>query len=1066
MNQKNIFKRIAVFTIGYDIFISYRHIDAQNYAKELHDKLEEKGLIVFRDESEVDNSGTSTKRFAKLACSARCLVTIVTPNVYESESVYDELSSYFANRLDKWYRRPFSKVISINVDQTLSNAPNDKANWKRLSDFVYEPESVDSILNASPSEPVIERLTNASSYLKSWLIFNIIFLLLFIGIISSSTLYLQNVFSQIETSQNKLDSMETTTNKLKDVSLNLTEQNNSLSKSIQKYKEDSIKFTKENETLNKSNNDLTINVKETRSKLAQTNNLLAAAEKATLETEKKRSVAEKKTYISELINQSQEALTNNDTYNSYWKAKEAFDSSYNNSDIGVDPRIKYLLSESINKGVPVIIKYFRSIKQIKVLNNKYIVALGYTDTLSNTSELVTFDMNGNKINSLKGDFQLFIINNKKNIICIILNTMYSEEPTPIEFYNENLQKMYNNSNNLFSQNKKSDTLNLYNIQEIEFSPDGNYILCKGYANIFDNGRENKRAKVWGSFNMQDFKSSYQYDSIFKRQLEGFNFINNSNLIYYWYNDTTIKFINYETFKEERLPLTGIDSISMNYIMNNVFSLEITSTGKTLVLLGRIQDNDKAIWFFRKNKNSYEYYTMFYLNEISPFVINKITSVDDNSFLLYNYPYQISEITLLNLNSDSLTGEYSSHSVSKVVFEHHFDFVQEFEEFKGAQEIKVSNDKECVFAVDRKLGVEISNLNTNQVAHLKLDNIAFMDNKLVIREDKYSNIEIYKLKSNDFRFQGSSNELNSFFENHGIKSGFATILYANPDKDEVISTIWNPSSDRIFYIFFTDKNFKIKKNGVYQCFENFLDVDSNHIYLLTNVDEGEFFKYKLNGDSLNSEVYNFKGGVEYPYPETMSQNMYMFQAFNSAFEKVDSLKQFCLSYFNDLGIYDFFAYLNEMYKDNYSIQDIVRSKNNRFVSFSINVKSTGLNELYYYEVEKREIRLLKDQNETFNGRPVFSPNSEWLITSGSRGKSFWNLKTNQIFHYDYSTLTEGYVYPEMMISDNGLNLILFQSNGYKVLLTPFADDKIFKEEIEKIVPLKNYPQDFEKIDFQK
>jgi hypothetical protein len=58
-------KVISKFS-GYDIFISYRHKEAQLYAMQLHAVLESKGLLVFRDESEEDNLGTNIKQFEGL----------------------------------------------------------------------------------------------------------------------------------------------------------------------------------------------------------------------------------------------------------------------------------------------------------------------------------------------------------------------------------------------------------------------------------------------------------------------------------------------------------------------------------------------------------------------------------------------------------------------------------------------------------------------------------------------------------------------------------------------------------------------------------------------------------------------------------------------------------------------------------------------------------------------------------------------------------------------------------------------------------------------------------------
>lgn len=231
IKPKGVTRKLATKLGGYDIFISYRHLDAEVYAENLHEVLEKKGLIVFRDESEKDNSGTSIDEFVKLACSARCLVMIVTAGVYESENVYDELSGYLANRIDKWYRRPFSRIISINVDQALSSASSRKPNWGRLSNFVYEPDTLAALLEGVPDPKVIKKLSAAGSFMNTWRRFLITMLLsvaLIILVGAATLVYQSSLRNEISFKANRLSAISDSTRRLSASNQFLTHKNKSI----------------------------------------------------------------------------------------------------------------------------------------------------------------------------------------------------------------------------------------------------------------------------------------------------------------------------------------------------------------------------------------------------------------------------------------------------------------------------------------------------------------------------------------------------------------------------------------------------------------------------------------------------------------------------------------------------------------------------------------------------------------------------------------------------------------------------------------------------------------------
>jgi len=215
---------------GYDVFISYRRADAYDYAKALESTLEAKGLMVFRDETEED-AGVRLGTFVKRACAARTFVVLATPTVFQSVNVLAELSGYLKRRIDRWHRRPFSRVVSINVAQALSNAPSDTTEWKRLSDFVYEAETVEAIALGKPSDQVVERLLRASSFMRSWRRFILIIGALVVAILLSiavTSLYLRSIVQELSIKRAESDRLSESISTLTDQNSILTSQKNDL----------------------------------------------------------------------------------------------------------------------------------------------------------------------------------------------------------------------------------------------------------------------------------------------------------------------------------------------------------------------------------------------------------------------------------------------------------------------------------------------------------------------------------------------------------------------------------------------------------------------------------------------------------------------------------------------------------------------------------------------------------------------------------------------------------------------------------------------------------------------
>jgi TIR domain len=258
MRESRGLNKFASWVAGYDIFISYRHAEAHDYAQSLERILESRGLMVFRDESEED-SGVSLNTFIKRACAARALIVVATPNVYESSNVLAELSGYLENRIGKWYRRPFSRVISVNVNQALSNAPSEPGEWRRLSDFVYEPENLEAVSSGNPSPQLVERLSRASSFMRSWrrfvLVMATVVLAIFLSIAGGSV-YLRSVVHALTLNKVALSVAQGESTRLQQSNQLLNGENDALKTSTISLRNESTALTNANTILTGQNKDL------------------------------------------------------------------------------------------------------------------------------------------------------------------------------------------------------------------------------------------------------------------------------------------------------------------------------------------------------------------------------------------------------------------------------------------------------------------------------------------------------------------------------------------------------------------------------------------------------------------------------------------------------------------------------------------------------------------------------------------------------------------------------------------------------------------------------------------
>jgi uncharacterized protein YjbI with pentapeptide repeats len=131
--------------------------------------------------------------------------------------VHAELSAYLARRMGKWYKKPFSRIISIDIDQSLSTATQHKRSWEELPNYVYVPESAAAITNGEPGKEVVDRLTKAASFMNSWRRFIMLLLLTVLVIFTAASLGIMNLVglkSEISASTGRLEQINDSIAKL------------------------------------------------------------------------------------------------------------------------------------------------------------------------------------------------------------------------------------------------------------------------------------------------------------------------------------------------------------------------------------------------------------------------------------------------------------------------------------------------------------------------------------------------------------------------------------------------------------------------------------------------------------------------------------------------------------------------------------------------------------------------------------------------------------------------------------------------------------------------------------
>jgi hypothetical protein len=156
---------VRAVVVGYDIFISYRHVDAKDYVLALREHLRKRhGLTCFVDVADAGR-GARIEKMKAIACTARTLIVVVTDGAFDSRYIREEVAEYRSRRMLRWWRRPLSRIVPIDVDGALSRAPDDL--WKTVRAHSYESESADAVRTGAPSKEVITEIVRSASFVRT-----------------------------------------------------------------------------------------------------------------------------------------------------------------------------------------------------------------------------------------------------------------------------------------------------------------------------------------------------------------------------------------------------------------------------------------------------------------------------------------------------------------------------------------------------------------------------------------------------------------------------------------------------------------------------------------------------------------------------------------------------------------------------------------------------------------------------------------------------------------------------------------------------------------------------------
>ena len=142
--------RLRMFVLGYDLFISYRRADANDYARHLANRLIKRGFRCYLDQFSSEADPDLPPEVVRALNRSTGLVVIGSPGALQSPAMAKEIAT-FPKR---------APVFPIDVDATLSDDT-----WNgRIRGISRTTETADALKTGVPSRKVILGLTGAITF--------------------------------------------------------------------------------------------------------------------------------------------------------------------------------------------------------------------------------------------------------------------------------------------------------------------------------------------------------------------------------------------------------------------------------------------------------------------------------------------------------------------------------------------------------------------------------------------------------------------------------------------------------------------------------------------------------------------------------------------------------------------------------------------------------------------------------------------------------------------------------------------------------------------------------------
>jgi TIR domain len=145
---------------GYDVFISYRHADAADYATALRNQLVAADFSCFLDQDEAPPGEELTPTIERALQSSRLLVLVGTSGALGSPWIVKELTTYLKAHRNVWGS---CKLVAINVGSALRGRSSEFA---FLDEYIWINEDSSAVAAGAPSTAVYVGVQKAFAYTK------------------------------------------------------------------------------------------------------------------------------------------------------------------------------------------------------------------------------------------------------------------------------------------------------------------------------------------------------------------------------------------------------------------------------------------------------------------------------------------------------------------------------------------------------------------------------------------------------------------------------------------------------------------------------------------------------------------------------------------------------------------------------------------------------------------------------------------------------------------------------------------------------------------------------------